>query len=934
MRFPHVFAAVMLIFCQILIPTGWAQDDLDFEALLNDLTAEEVEPAAEEPVDDSDSSVQEDVEQMPFDEPVDMSGGQAEPEMVPSEPSMIEESDMVEEVETVQSAVEEPVVEEVEIVEEMDEADEPVMMADEVDPQVTALAEQEKVRRQAMEQRGLIALEEGFTALSTKEYEAARSKFEEAIKNIPVRPSSQKDLQMAQKGLAEASYGLANEIYRGNMEGEVEDAVGYAKDAVSISPDDRSYSRLLDKLLRQQKKLEKLAELPTPPTERPDVKERMETVEELIYEGKQFYEIQDYQAAEAIFEKVLIEDPYNTDAMRFLSKIEKDRYAIASTEREATVDGAMRQVRDTWNPPLLEEVQLPPEIRETSATAAKTQAELVRQKMSDIMIPSIEFRQANIRDVVNFLVEASIAGDPDQEGVNIILNLNPGGRGASQETQSTPSRRQQDDFGGGFDEWDEFENAQDTGMDFSGSSDIPTITLNLRRISLLDSLKIITEVAGLRYRIDGNVVIITPVNVALGPVVTRLYPVQPTLLDVIVERSEEDTDRDNEFITMGQNSAQVKKGDVKEFFTKAGVPFPVGTSITYNPGISQLIVANTPENLEIFERVLSQLNVIPNQVEIEARFVEIAQNDLQEAGLEWILNDNWEVARNDNGLPVASQERIQVDANQNGLTQGLRFFGADQTTGALQPASAITRGAANALGGILSISSILTNPEMKLVLHALSQSGNSDLLSAPRVTTRSGVNAQIEVVQEIIYPTEFESEVTTISQTTGDVENERNIVVITPGGFETRETGVILNVTPTVGPDGYTIDLSLIPEVAELVDWIQYGSTVEGTTYNMPQPIFSSRNVSTSIVIWDGQTVVMGGLMREDLVTVKDKVPLLGDIPILGRLFRSEGEYSRKRNLLIFVTARLVDPAGKPIHRADSGPGMQQAGGMPDAMAQ
>jgi general secretion pathway protein D len=145
---------------------------------------------------------------------------------------------------------------------------------------------------------------------------------------------------------------------------------------------------------------------------------------------------------------------------------------------------------------------------------------------------------------------------------------------------------------------------------------------------------------------------------------------------------------------------------------------------------------------------------------------------------------------------------------------------------------------------------------------------------------------------------------------------------VTPGSFETRETGVILNVTPTVGPDGYTIDLTMVPEVAELVDWIQYGSSTAAGgvsfTYNIPQPVFASRNVTTSIVIWDGQTVVMGGLIREDLIKVKDKIPLLGDIPILGRLFRSEGEYSKKKNLLIFVTARLVDPSGKPIHRGEA----------------
>ena len=156
-------------------------------------------------------------------------------------------------------------------------------------------------------------------------------------------------------------------------------------------------------------------------------------------------------------------------------------------------------------------------------------------------------------------------------------------------------------------------------------------------------------------------------------------------------------------------------------------------------------------------------------------------------------------------------------------------------------------------------------------------------------------------------------------------------MTVTPGTFETREVGVILNVTPTVGPDGYTIDLTLAPEVAELVDWLQYGSTIEGFQYNIPQPVFASRNVTTSIVVWDGQTVVLGGLIREELTTMRDKIPLLGDIPWLGRLFRSEGEYSKKINLMIFVTARLVDPAGRPINKAEA-LGLNESQGTPSEL--
>jgi general secretion pathway protein D len=93
-----------------------------------------------------------------------------------------------------------------------------------------------------------------------------------------------------------------------------------------------------------------------------------------------------------------------------------------------------------------------------------------------------------------------------------------------------------------------------------------------------------------------------------------------------------------------------------------------------------------------------------------------------------------------------------------------------------------------------------------------------------------------------------------------------------------------------------------------------------GRTVTVPpgfyQPIFSVREVSTKVTLWDGATLVMGGLTREEVKKVEDKVPVLGDVPLLGRLFRSRGESSQKRNLLIFVTANLVSPGGSPKKQA------------------
>ena len=394
---------------------------------------------------------------------------------------------------------------------------------------------------------------------------------------------------------------------------------------------------------------------------------------------------------------------------------------IGSLSYKATKAEAMAKVRETWSPPIMEEVKLPEKMDKPGTVEKQTEAEKLRERMSSIIIPKIEFRDANIQDVVDFLAEASQASDPQQVGVNFVLNLQGmGGAGAQavEEVERVDSFGDMGDFG---DVFDDDIMADEMTMEPTNNNGL-SLTLNLHRISLLDAIKTITQITGLRYRIEGNIVIISPQGVVSSQIVTRMYPVQPTIIDVVIERDDSNIDKGGDFVEMGAKTS-MSRADVKKFFQNAGVPFPQGTSITYNQGISQLIVANTPENLEMFERILAQLNVIPNQVEIEARFIEIAENDLRELGLEWILNDNWEIANKKGSGPIGSQERVQVNENAYGFTQGLRFFSQSAQSGSITPNSTITQGADAMLGGILSISSILTNPELSVVLHALDQTG-------------------------------------------------------------------------------------------------------------------------------------------------------------------------------------------------------------------
>jgi len=142
------------------------------------------------------------------------------------------------------------------------------------------------------------------------------------------------------------------------------------------------------------------------------------------------------------------------------------------------------------------------------------------------------------------------------------------------------------------------------------------------------------------------------------------------------------------------------------------------------------------------------------------------------------------------------------------------------------------------------------------------------------------------------------------------------------------EVGPVLDVIPYVLSDGYTINLTLIPSLTEFVQY-DTSPTIPGVNIAnvvmIPTilPHFTVRQVVTTVNIWDNQTVVLGGLISSTVLSEKDKVPVLGDLPLVGRLFQSQSKTSKKKNLMIFVTSTIVDPAGNRVHSDDELPFLQ-----------
>jgi general secretion pathway protein D len=395
-----------------------------------------------------------------------------------------------------------------------------------------------------------------------------------------------------------------------------------------------------------------------------------------------------------------------------------------------------------------------------------------------------------------------------------------------------------------------------------------------------------------------------------------------------------------------------------------------------NSGV--LLVTNTPTELDKVEQLVQTISSTkPKQVKITTKFIEIAQENNEELGFDWIVgpfgNTDGNIFGSGGtvgsgtprtgadfinpvnyttipGIPAAPGQQVS-----NIVTSGLRSGDAAvnrNSIDAILNNPSRTAQTANVAPGIMSLTGLFTEGQVQMMMRGLSQKKGADLMTAPSVTAKSGQKATIEIIREFIYPTEYEPP--ELPSSVGGGNNQGGgfggggggggnvpVTPATPTAFETRNTGVTLEIEPTIGENDFVIDLRFVPEIVEFEGFINYGSPIQTsgtdilgnstttvlTENRIEMPVFSVRRVNTALTIYDGYTVAVGGLMREDVQNVEDKVPILGDIPLIGRLFQSKGENRIKSNLIIFVTAQIIDATGRPLRGAEAGQSLPVAGG-------
>ena len=812
-------------------------------------------------------------------------------------------------------------------------------------------AEREKSRRNDYTLRGEAAIEAGAKAYKDKDYETATSQYKLAADIVPNAPNSQRLYNKALDGFCNASMKLAEQRI---AEGRYADAENLCKQILTDFYNPRYKAAVV--LLRR---------LETPGyynrTIGPRFRGTVEEVKKLEIEAQGFYDSARYDLAFKRCEQILNLDPYNIAARKMEERInfQKDHYANASFNEARS--RAIWETDRSWANPVRKFNQVGVIDKLDNAGDASGTAK-INAKLNRIIIPKLEFKDATIREAVDFLKKKSadldtLESEPSRKGVNIVLKLEGGGAaGFTPPPEAAPAPTGIPGL------------TEPAGAVPAAAPALPSvnpgearITVSLSNIPLIAALTYVTGLANLKFKVEPFAVSIVPQGTDTTVLVSKEFKVRPGFINRVASGGGDAggglAPTAPADATKGGSSIAGRM-DAKEFLIASGVTFPPGGSATYLPTSSKLVVRNTQENLDYIQTLIESGDSIASQVEIEAKFVEITQSNLKELSFDWLIGQA--------NIPGGTKDGIFVGGGTNGNTSGVsqadfpfainngayttypvtvgnRSGGAAISANAIDSLLFGTMGVSKLAPAIAGIAGIMTDPSFQLVVRALNQKKGVDLLSAPKVTTKSGQKAIIEIIREFRYPTEFDPP--QIPQNfggggnggTGTTQiNSFPVTPTTPTTFETRNTGVTLEVEPVVGPDSYTIDLSLVPQVVEFEGFINYGSPITtaspafnaagiqiGSTQTVitpnviNQPIFSTRKVTTSVQIFDGQTVLIGGLIREDVQKVEDKTPLLGDIPLIGRLFRSNVDQHLKRHLVIFVSARLINPAGEAVRTGE-----------------
>jgi len=303
---------------------------------------------------------------------------------------------------------------------------------------------------------------------------------------------------------------------------------------------------------------------------------------------------------------------------------------------------------------------------------------------------------------------------------------------------------------------------------------------------------------------------------------------------------------------------------------------------------NSLVITAQPDVMRSLESVIRQLDFRRAQINVEAIIVEVSEGDGIDLGVQWASADGGMIQFNNGGASVSGLAAGAIAARDTTTPASQTTTGAGDNKVTTDNPAIVTKGdyslLQSLLGGVNGALAGFVKGDWGAVIQAVSAASTSNILATPNITTLDNQEANFVVGEEV--------PVITGSAASGNNSNPFQTI-------ERREVGIKLKVTPQIN-EGNAVQLKIEQEVSGVKG---------GTAGTAVDVIFSKRSVTTTVMVDDGQIVVIGGLIDENVQETESKVPLLGDIPILGHLFRSTKSSKTKRNLMIFIKPTIIRDA-------------------------
>ncbi len=641
----------------------------------------------------------------------------------------------------------------------------------------------------------------------------------------------------------------------------------------------------------------------------------VDQVRRLLYTAEGAFNLGKFDESASHYREVLRIDPTNTAARRGMEQISSAKTSYQKAASDHTRAEMYSQVDAAW------ETQIPPPDlgrgpEDPGAAPNSTLGAIsVAAKLEQIIIRKISFDQVTLSEAIEFLRattrKAELAGT-ESESINFTLNLGP----ADSENAIRINNQKFD--------------------------------LKLSQVPLSEVLKYITSLTRTSYHTDDFSVIITPAGSASAELITRTYRVAPDFLTNISGGGQAPAAAVDPFAQDTTNAGLLtKRLSAQEAFASQGISFPDGASATYSSATNTLRVVNTVANQDIIAQIVETTSQTePVSISVRVTMIKTQQTDLEELSFDWLLspfnlNSNNSLV-GDGGTVGNTSGRTAADfsdtvplplspdaiVGKGLLTNGLRSGDLAETSNNLNAIiNNPTRQAQNptVAPGILSLTGLFSDGQAQMVMRGLNQKKGIDVMARPSIITRSGQAASVLMAREFIYPTEYEQPELPNQVNVGEGQTPP-VTPANPTAFETREVGVSLEVLPVADANKRFIDVTINPSITDFDGFVNYGSpitsTVQDALGNTSQvvltqntilmPVFSAQKTSSQLTVADGSTIVISGLVSESIQKVEDKVPVLGDLPYVGRWFQSIVNKPVSTVIIFLVHVELLDPTGRP----------------------